>query len=144
MTRFFQIRFTCTGDFNIAAFSGAPSPLPDNITCRALMTPDIATYICSAQAMVWIEPLDYDAEWNDATVSHLSDEQRDALRDWWNEALSSVERDADYYDWGFFCTSNHGGRPFPKHAHCLEGETDANEPIAPDEIRESAQVNHRV
>ena len=137
--RFYEIRFDVSRDFNLDAFKGAPEgPRPVGFTCRAVCTPDVATYICSATATIYIEPLDYDPTWPEGY------EPTEDQIDFWHNELSGVDIDPDYYQMSNFCKHGEDGSvTFSCPAHLLGTEV-CTGPAAPDEIREYAQGNQHI
>ncbi len=148
LLRFYQIRFDVSRDFNLDAFEPPPGPLPSGISCRALCTPDVATRYCSQERLIYIEPLDYDAEWTGAAgeaFAALSEEERDMLSEWWSVALCDVDRDPDYYTYSNFVTAYQEDGPVSFSCSAYHQDTvECEGPAAPDEVREDAQGNHYV
>lgn len=138
--RFYAIRFDVTDQFNIEAFN-APKrwPVPSRITCYAACTPDVATHLCSAQPMLWIEPIGYDAEWD----GEIQDNLLSAMQDWWSTMLGDADRDPDYYTYGRFVSMVDGEPYFScRNAFVEAVEVDDANGSVPDDIMEKLQANH--
>lgn len=71
------------------------APRPTRVTTRGLLHAQV-TFVCSSDPTVFVEGLDYQAEWDD--VDALRDDPRfDALVNHWDSHLVCVDRADDYY-----------------------------------------------
>lgn len=80
------------GVFNLDAFpkDRPAGPIPARISERVLLTPDEAHYLCSASKSLYVEVLEYNAEFDE----DVSDE----VRDWWDDQLhETLTGNDDYY-----------------------------------------------